>query len=687
MKVYFENTAFGSLNDINSDIKNYFSDYVDVEDELYRGSDVSISNFIQGIHSNDYFFKKNTHNVLIQPMDGTIIQRHVVDTINKFDLIITPSSIGKKLLKENGVVKQIEVVPNYFKNITLPPRNTNDKIIFYHESSLIDRKNFKGLYESFLYAFSDSPYYNKVKLIIKTNGGSIEGLEVAKRRYKNIPEIEIYNDYIAESELIRLWVNVDIYVSFSHMEGFGIPLLNFAAMGKPIVTLNSSISGYIDFLNDENCYLVDSKKFSTSKISLIFSAGSTWEDIDNLENAKKVLRKSVLDFKNRCSKTVKPESITSFSFDEVMCKYLELIYGLVGEEIPQLSKKNQATFYSRLNAKDSLLRIPLFYSYAGRDFFKTNLKTNEHFWSYFIDSPDMQNYTAKVVNDKLSDRIVCFDFTFNMNSLKLPPHVKKYRYSMYEADELAVEWVDLFKSEKLTKMIVPDDWVQGLYSKYFENVVVVPLGIYYSDVTVDLKKKKDKFVFGYMARLERRKNVTLMIDAFKRLFKNDGRFELKIHGGFDNDNKDEILRLIEGVENIKITTHIMIDSDVNNWWSQIDCYVIPSSGEGFSNTPREAIMRGIPAIVSNWSAHEKLVKLGVVRYFSPTGFEGAFKKTLFDRVVGNHATFDVKDVMKEMLYVYNNYEECHEQAMMGRSYLIENELWEICAKKLMNEIL
>ena len=95
MKIYFENTAFGSLNDISTDIKNYISNYADIETELYKGSDVSISNFIQPIHYNDYFFKKNKFNILIQPMDGTLIQKNIVDVINKFDLIITPSTIGK----------------------------------------------------------------------------------------------------------------------------------------------------------------------------------------------------------------------------------------------------------------------------------------------------------------------------------------------------------------------------------------------------------------------------------------------------------------------------------------------------------------------------------------------------------------------------------------------------------------
>jgi glycosyltransferase involved in cell wall biosynthesis len=130
----------------------------------------------------------------------------------------------------------------------------------------------------------------------------------------------------------------------------------------------------------------------------------------------------------------------------------------------------------------------------------------------------------------------------------------------------------------------------------------------------------------------------------------------------------------------------MSKEEIDNWWRDINCYVMPSSGEGFSHTPREALMRGIPTIISNYSAHESLVKLGFVRYFSPIDMEGAYKAVLFNRNVGKHAIFSEEDLINEMEYVINNYSDTVNMSLIGRTYLIENESWEICSNKLMDSI-
>jgi glycosyltransferase involved in cell wall biosynthesis len=260
--------------------------------------------------------------------------------------------------------------------------------------------------------------------------------------------------------------------------------------------------------------------------------------------------------------------------------------------------------------------------------------------------------------------------------------VNKYRYSMYEADEIAIEWVNQFKSENLKKIIVPNEWCKKIYSKYFNNVDVVPLGTEYHDI---INNNSQVFTFGYIARFESRKNHKLLINSFKKRFLNNPNFRLKIHGPLGH-NYNEILSLCENTNNIMITSNLMSKEEIDNWWSDINCYVMPSSGEGFSHTPREALMRGIPTIISNYSAHESLVKLGFVRYFSPIDMEGAYKAVLFNRNVGKHAIFSEEDLINEMEYVINNYSDTVNMSLIGRTYLIENESWEICSNKLMDSI-
>src|SRR6185369_13696562 len=111
MNIYLEKAAKGSLDDIQSDLENYLGKHFSVVRDLYRGADVSVTNFLKANHNNDYFFKKNKKNVLIQPMDGTTVKEEFMRVINRFDLVITPSSVGKRLLAESGCTRPTVVVP------------------------------------------------------------------------------------------------------------------------------------------------------------------------------------------------------------------------------------------------------------------------------------------------------------------------------------------------------------------------------------------------------------------------------------------------------------------------------------------------------------------------------------------------------------------------------------------------
>ena len=353
------------------------------------------------------------------------------------------------------------------------------------------------------------------------------------------------------------------------------------------------------------------------------------------------------------------------------------------EEFKNILNKNNLTFFSRIDAKDSLLRIPMLMSYFGKNKFKSNIyNSSVNFDS--IDDVKMKDYVISNTNNNIFKKIICFDFSYNLNEIvNNNSEIEKYRYSMYEADDLPNEWVDKFKSEKLKKIIVPDDWCKKIYSKYFDNIGVVPLGTFYKDLNII--PNNNIFTFGYIARYEFRKNHKLLIQAFKNLFGENNNFKLKIHGS-PGHHLNEILDFVKDSKNIFISYDNKNEKELNMWWSDINCYVMPSSGEGFSHTPREAIIRGIPAIVSNWSAHEKLVQLGIVRSFSPIGFEAAFKAVLFNRAIGNHAIFDIKDLQNEMEYVINNYNDCLKNTLIGRKFLIENESWEVCSKRLFEEV-
>ena len=50
---------------------------------------------------------------------------------------------------------------------------------------------------------------------------------------------------------------VKTFVSFTHGQGYGLPIAQFATTGKPVIAPN--FSGYLDFLNQSNSTLLQGK--------------------------------------------------------------------------------------------------------------------------------------------------------------------------------------------------------------------------------------------------------------------------------------------------------------------------------------------------------------------------------------------------------------------------------------------
>jgi len=126
-----------------------------------------------------------------------------------------------------------------------------------------DRKNLSLLIKWFCERFKDDP---NVGLVLKAGmvNGSLMDFEVFTRRVKEIkksvcgdsryPRVQIIHGRLSDAEMAGLYKHpkVKALVSLTHGEGFGLPLLEAAACGLPVVT--TAWSGQLDFLT------IDGKK-------------------------------------------------------------------------------------------------------------------------------------------------------------------------------------------------------------------------------------------------------------------------------------------------------------------------------------------------------------------------------------------------------------------------------------------
>ncbi len=195
---------------------------------------------------------------------------HWIDFINAMDLVIVPSSHTKKSFENSGQIKtKIEIVPEYIQPAMieqkLEPMDLGLKTKFNFlmfglitgQTPESDRKNtffgIKWLCET----FKDD---KDVGIVIKTNLGRMSVLDrkdtefilnklVEEVRVGDYPKVYLSHGMMTDHEVSSLYRSKDIQalVSFTRGEGYGLPLLEAAASGLPVMA--TKWSGHMDFLN------------------------------------------------------------------------------------------------------------------------------------------------------------------------------------------------------------------------------------------------------------------------------------------------------------------------------------------------------------------------------------------------------------------------------------------------------
>jgi glycosyltransferase involved in cell wall biosynthesis/SAM-dependent methyltransferase len=119
--------------------------------------------------------------------------------------------------------------------------------------STLQRKNPEGLIAAFKRAFAagEGP-----QLLVKSFNGDYkpERLEQLRKAAAEHPDIHLVDRYVSRAEKDALIAASDCYVSLHRSEGFGLPLAEAMALGKPVIA--TGYSGNLDFMSEDNSWLV-----------------------------------------------------------------------------------------------------------------------------------------------------------------------------------------------------------------------------------------------------------------------------------------------------------------------------------------------------------------------------------------------------------------------------------------------
>lgn len=185
---------------------------------------------------------------------------------------------------------------------------------------------------------------------------------------------------------------------------------------------------------------------------------------------------------------------------------------------------------------------------------------------------------------------------------------RRIGYTMLEVDGVPASWVQ-YCNGYLTELWVPSTFNQETFRKSGVRVPirVVPLGVdtdRFNPHVRPLIARNDKFRFLCVCEMGERKNVHLLMRAFQAEFGKNEKVELLLKIA-NNDPAINVERELAqyDLRNIMLMMQFYDVHQMPSLFASADCFVLPSSGEGWGLPYAEAMACGLPTIGTNWSAN------------------------------------------------------------------------------------
>jgi glycosyltransferase involved in cell wall biosynthesis/SAM-dependent methyltransferase len=164
-------------------------------------------------------------------------------------------------------------------------------LFVYDLFSILERKNPLGLIDAFKRAFAPG---EGPTLVLKSINGDRQPGELARVRNAAAgrDDILVVDRYLSLEDKSALMQSCDCYVSLHRSEGFGLTMAEAMGRGKPVIA--TAYSGNVDFMTEENAYLVPYELAEIPEGCWPYPAGSQWADPD-LDAAAAAMRRVVQD--------------------------------------------------------------------------------------------------------------------------------------------------------------------------------------------------------------------------------------------------------------------------------------------------------------------------------------------------------------------------------------------------------
>lgn len=260
----------------------------------------------------------------------------------------------------------------------------------------------------------------------------------------------------------------------------------------------------------------------------------------------------------------------------------------------------------------------------------------------------------------------------------------KIGYTPWESTELPKSWPRYMN--EMDEIWTPSRFCADLFrsdEQINRPIHIVPHGVNpeHWPITKREWNKRARFVFLHVGGPTERKGAQKVVDAFIDLFDGDNRFwlHLKTNGYTECRYWDRgAFKSAADHPQIFIYPNEMPVEQLYRMYSNANCMVYPSNGEGFGLIPFQAIASGLPTIVTNGTAMADYAHLSMPLKFAWTEGNGVH--------LGNWCDPDTEHLRYLMQHVVDNYEQESESVLDGANWLHQNQTWDHVADQVVDLI-
>ena len=258
-----------------------------------------------------------------------------------------------------------------------------------------------------------------------------------------------------------------------------------------------------------------------------------------------------------------------------------------------------------------------------------------------------------------------------------------YLWTTFESSEIPDTWVNSI-NKYYSEVFVPHSYVKQSFIKSGVKIPVsiIPQSYLQRNRTKPIERQKPRLKLGVLGVPNHRKNIEKLVQAITQLNKENYEVELLIHCPWLLDNKQEVWN---DYQNVSLTVGVMSNDEIDDWYSSLDAYIYPSSGEGWSFTPRESMSLGIPTIITDIPVHEELIQSGFYLPVSSNEWEPANYEFL-ESPCGEWKSYSVEQIKNSIAQLMQEYDYWYKLAQTGQEWIEKTYRWKPVKKQLLAEM-